>query len=68
MRLIASPYETVCINKHNGCCHMENVEMAKKRVIRTIELSQCLECADWNSRNTTLSLQQFKQLNDKVSE
>jgi hypothetical protein len=35
MRLITSPYKTVCINKHNDYCHMENFEMAKKRVIRT---------------------------------
>jgi hypothetical protein len=36
MRLIASPYRTICIDKHNDCYHMENVEMAKKRVIRTM--------------------------------
>jgi hypothetical protein len=36
MRLITSPYKTTCINKHNDCCHMENFEMVKKRVIRTI--------------------------------
>jgi hypothetical protein len=36
MRLIASPYKTICINKHNACRHMENFEMAKKMVIRTM--------------------------------
>jgi hypothetical protein len=34
MRLITSPYKTICINKHNDCCHMENFEMTKKRVWR----------------------------------
>jgi hypothetical protein len=35
MRLITSPHKTIGLNKHNYCCHMENFEMAKKRVIRT---------------------------------
>jgi hypothetical protein len=29
-------YKTTCINKHNDCCHMENFEVVKKRVIRTM--------------------------------
>jgi hypothetical protein len=36
MSLITLPYKTICINKHNDWCHMENFEMAKKRVIRTM--------------------------------
>jgi hypothetical protein len=43
MRLITSPYKAICINKYNDCCHMENFEMAKKRVTRTM---LCL--AAWN--------------------
>jgi hypothetical protein len=36
MRLITLTYKTIGINKHNDCWHMENFEMAKKRVIRTM--------------------------------
>jgi hypothetical protein len=45
MRLITSPYKTTYINKHNDCCHMENFEMAKKRVIRTMSCVLLLGCA-----------------------
>jgi hypothetical protein len=38
MRLIASPYKTICINKHNDCCHMENFETAKKSFISCVLL------------------------------
>jgi hypothetical protein len=30
MRLITSSYKTICINKYNDYCHVENFEMAKK--------------------------------------
>jgi hypothetical protein len=64
MRLIASPYETVCINKHNGCCHMENVEMAKRRTMSCVLLlGMCSVYSshkdwvkwNWNWRNTTVT-------------
>jgi hypothetical protein len=34
--LITSPYKTIWTNRHNNCCHIENFEMAKKRVIRAM--------------------------------
>jgi hypothetical protein len=43
MRLI-SPYKTICVNKHNDYCHMENFHLAKKRLVRM----SCL--AAWNVR------------------
>jgi hypothetical protein len=43
MMLITSPYKTICINKYNDCCHMENFVMAKKRVTRIM-----MGLAAWN--------------------
>jgi hypothetical protein len=53
MRLITSPYKTIRINKYNDCCHMENFEMAKKRVIRTMSCVLLLGITSLSDIGTT---------------